>query len=323
MPKNDWLNQFKIAKYKITYRVKEPITFPYYKGSTLRGGFGYVFRRLCCVNSRVKSCLDCALKDKCAYTYIFETAPPLNGKLKNLSQIPRPFVIEPSLEKKSQYQPDEVLQFGLVLFGRAIDYLPYFIYTFKELGNSGFGKRINGKRSKCFLENGYNISTDSKGELIYSGRDETIRNINNNIEIKNSLRAQLNNSNIVSLKFLTPTRIKYKNGLVVNPEFHIILRSLLHRLSALFYFHCGEELRVDYKSLTNQAEDVKIKENKTFWQELERYSTRQKEKLKFGGFLGEVTYEGDIKPFLPFVLLGQYTHIGKNCTFGLGKYQII
>lgn len=53
---------------------------------------------------------------------------------------PHPFVIEPPLERKRGYKPGEGITFGLTLVGRAIDYLPYFIYTFNELGKTGLGK---------------------------------------------------------------------------------------------------------------------------------------------------------------------------------------
>ncbi|MBD3183343.1 CRISPR system precrRNA processing endoribonuclease RAMP protein Cas6, partial [Candidatus Poribacteria bacterium] len=43
---------------------------------------------------------------------------------------------------------------------------------------------------------------------------------------------------------------------------------------------------------------------------------------RLGGLLGEVTYKSELGPFLPFVVLGHYAHVGKGATFGLGKYDI-
>jgi hypothetical protein len=54
--------------------------------------------------------------------------------------IPRPFVLEPPLETKREYLPGETLHFNLLLFGRAIQYLPYFIIVFREMGEEGLGK---------------------------------------------------------------------------------------------------------------------------------------------------------------------------------------
>jgi len=58
------------------------------------------------------------------------------------------------------------------------------------------------------------------------------------------------------------------------------------------------------------------------WYDWERYSSRQDRRMKLGGFVGEITYLGDLKDFLPFLLLGSYIHVGKGATFGLGKYRI-
>ena len=44
--------------------------------------------------------------------------------------------------------------------------------------------------------------------------------------------------------------------------------------------------------------------------------------MQLGGLVGRVTYAGDLTEFVPFVALGAYLHVGKNATFGLGKYRV-
>jgi len=116
------------------------IILPSYKGSTLRGGFGYALKRVVCA-IRDKECPDCLLKEKCVYSYVFETPPPSDTKImRKYKSAPHPFVIEPSPERQRVYKSGDEIHFGLILIGRAIDYLPYFIYTFDELGRIGIGK---------------------------------------------------------------------------------------------------------------------------------------------------------------------------------------
>ena len=40
------------------------------------------------------------------------------------------------------------------------------------------------------------------------------------------------------------------------------------------------------------------------------------------GLVGEAVYEGDLAPFWPFLVFGQWAHVGKNATFGLGRYEL-
>ncbi len=304
--------EFNLAKFNFVLKLEEPAVLPEYKGSTLRGGFGVTLKKLCCFQ-RKKICSECLLREKCFYSITFESFPfKINKNYSIIKEIPRPFVLEPPLEKKTQYSKFEELIFSLILFGKAVGYLPYIIYTFIELGKIGIGK----KRTKFTLKE----VRDFKDNLIYDSISETMRNIDSSFccEIKEF------NKTISTLKltFLTPTRIKYNGHYTDNPEFHIIIRALLRRISALLYFYCDQELKVDFKYLILKSKNVKIIKNETKWVDWERYSSRQNTKMKLGGFIGEVVYEGEFKDFLGLLQIGEYTHIGKNCTFGLGKYVL-
>ena len=91
-----------------------------------------------------RDCERCILKTKCACPYIFETpVPDGSRRMASLEHAPHPFVIEPPFDSRTQYAAGDVLVFVLVLVGRAIDYLPYFIFAFEQLGNDrGIGRAI-------------------------------------------------------------------------------------------------------------------------------------------------------------------------------------
>jgi len=305
------IKNFYLSKYTIKIQPETELHLPYYKGSTFRGGFGYIFKKICCVQ-RANSCNKCLLNEKCVYSYIFESSPKKDSeKLKNIDDIPRPFVIEPPSGNKTNFSPDEELMFGLILFGKATEYLPYMIYTFIELGKNGIGKG----RGQFKLKE----VTDEKDKIIYDGQSETFKNEDSLVEIPS-----VNAKGIKTLKvsFLTPTRIKYEGHYTDVPEFHIIIRALLRRISSLMYFYCGIGLEIDFQGLISLSKNVIIQEKNLNWIDWERYSSRQDTRMKLGGFVGDIVYEGDFTPFWQFLTLGEYTHIGKNCTFGLGKYEI-
>lgn len=328
---------FKIGKFKITINPIEKIILPEYKGSTFRGGFGNSFRRITCINRRW-DCNDCILKEKCIYSYIFETPLPRDSELqKKNSYVPHPFIIEPPLEQKELFKKDEIISFDLILIGKAIEYLPYFIFTFKELGKKGVGKG----RGKYFLErvenypnnieksirkNNYKLNDSTK--LVYDGKDKIFSNEYPLITEKDikKISNEFNGADRITLDFLTPTRIKYQGKLISQLEFPVFIKNLLRRISILSYFHSDNTLDLDYKELISGAEDIKIVNSELSWHDWERYSARQSSKMKLGGFQGRVSFqgreEGLLKRYLPLIVLGEYIHIGKGTSFGLGKYKI-
>jgi hypothetical protein len=317
-------------RYKIKIKAKEEISLPSYKGSTFRGAFGVAFRRVVCA-LRKDSCEGCLLNKRCVYAYIFESRPEEKVHIfGRVSAIPRPYIIEPPVEKKLLYNPDDCIDFNLILIGRAIDYLPYFIYAFDELGNNGIGRG----RGRFILEE---IVTQMDGEehTVYSGETKKIYPTESLIiDLRKAIDNVLNDTDYpqditsLTLKFVTPTRIKYQRRLTRDLEFHVLVRQLLRRIFLIWHFHCEgsgslKELKDYHRRLINRAYDISIEKSSLYWYDWERYSHRQGTRMKLGGFLGEVTYKGDLNPFVPFLCAGETLHVGKGTTFGLGKYKIL
>ena len=328
------LERLRIAKYHFTLEAVERMGLPRYKGSTLRGGFGAVFKRTVCFQKGVKTCADCLLKANCPYAYIFETAPPQDAEvLRTYSHVPLPFVIEPPLDIKTVYEPGETLDFGLVLVGRAINYLPYFIVVFRELGRVGLGQ---GRGKYRLREVAAVQPLDGVEETIYSAVNEMVCERDLSVgweEIKaqsSKLKAQSSKGR-VTVNFLTPTRMKYEGRFVDRPEFHVLVRNILRRVSSLYYFHCGERWETDYRGIIEAAKEVQLVEARTGWVDWERYSRRQRQRMNLGGLVGQATYEADastelstgLRPFLPLLVLGQLVHVGKACVFGNGWYEVV
>ena len=316
------LSQLALAKYRFTLRPKETLVLPPFKGSTLRGGFGFVFRKIACITKN-RDCSTCSLKDSCVYSYIFETSPPPDSSyLRGYRSIPRPFILEPPLEEKEEYAPGETFSFNLILVGKAIDYLPYFILAFRRLGEMGLGRR----KARYELVRVESVKELSNGQVemrtVYNADTQTVKSVDAQIDLSDLFSSLRFHTRFLTLEFVTPTRIKYRGSYTSRPHFHIILRSLLRRLSSLLYFHCGEKLTLDYRKMIEEAQKIKTLKVEVDWIDWERYSGRQEQRMKLGGFVGQVTYRGDIGKFLPFLKIGEYTHLGKAVVFGLGKYKI-
>lgn len=327
-------------KFNFTIEAIDEVILPYYKGSTFRGGFGITFKKVVCALKR-NDCKDCILRQRCVYAYVFETFPvippkipsPLTGedqgggeqwKLSNEDTgfmgmnkyltVPHPFVIQPPDETRQKYKPGEILTFSLILIGKAVELLPYFVYTFEELGKTGIGKGRGGYKL---------ISVENGKDTIYSIEEKSLRSVSpDEIVLPEKFDFTSDNpDDLISLRFLTPARIIYQRDLAVDLMFHILLRSLVRRLGLLYYFHCGnEEPSWDYKQLIEEAGKVTAENKSLKWYDWERFSSRQNVRMKMGGIVGKITYRGKIEQFLPVLKAGEILHVGKGTSFGLGRY---
>ncbi|MEW5920378.1 MAG: CRISPR system precrRNA processing endoribonuclease RAMP protein Cas6 [Bacillota bacterium] len=309
---------FRLARFRFSIKAgPEGLVLPPYKGATFRGGFGSVFRRMTCAVHR-QDCQDCTLREECPYAYIFETGPPPHtDALSKYESIPRPFVLEPPLETKRDYLPGEMLHFHLILIGRAGRYLPYFIIVFREMGEAGLGQ---GRRPFSLAEV---AACGLEEEVpIYAAETGVVKNLDLSYSGKQLLERLPEKAARIRLAFDTPVQLKDQGKTVSRPDFHIFFRQALRRISSLAYFHQGEPLRVDYPALAERSRQVALTENTTRRHDWERYSRRQQQRLNMGGLVGTVVYEGALDEFLPFLVLGEQVHVGKNTVFGLGKYRI-
>ncbi|MBI5142689.1 MAG: CRISPR system precrRNA processing endoribonuclease RAMP protein Cas6 [Nitrospirae bacterium] len=304
------------GSYEFTLAARERLVLPAYKGSTLRGGFGHAFRRVVCA-PRKPVCDGCFLKGSCVYSYVFETPPPSGSSMmRKYEAAPHPFVIEPSVDRRRQYEPGQELTFNLLLIGRAVEYLAYFIYAFSELGEIGIGKKLG----KFELR-----SVTSGGIMVYDAETRQVRNAEpRKLTLDLAAAPEIVSAPMhLSVDFLTPTRIFYNKQLAATPEFHVLIRAILRRMSLLHYFHCGgDPSGWDFRGIIERAGAVEMKRNGTKWHDWERYSSRQDTRMTLGGFMGDVEYEGDIAPFLPLIRAGEALHVGKGTGFGLGRFGV-
>lgn len=296
--------------------MEDRLDYEGYLGSTLRGAFGHVLRRIVCSTQR-DDCQRCLLKSSCAYAYIFETPIPPEAEIMRLyRQAPHPFVIDMPFSRRVSYAPGDTLAFGLTLIGKGVEFLPYFIYAFQELGKIGLTRAC--ARFTLISAN----SLDGRGSEvpIWEHADSRLRAtpymLTDSLFVGESPVAPL------TLDFLTPTRIKLEGALATELPFALLVRTLFRRVSALSYFHCGRRIAPLSKSLLTEADAVSCVSSNLRWEDWERFSARQQSRMKLGGFIGSVVYSGNIAPFWPLVRLGQFIHVGKATAFGLGKYSI-
>lgn len=308
--------QIKFLTLEFKLKSIDEIKLPSFKGSSFRGGFGKALKSVVCT-LKTKECGECILREKCLYAYVFETIPPSSSKMmRKYKASPHPFIIEPPFTDKKIFEKGEDLSFKFILLGKAIDYLPYFIYAFCEFGKYGIGRERGKFEVEKVLDRDKIIYSIEDGKVLTPETGQFELNLDEDIEKEGK--------GTITFNFITPTRIVEKENLLKEVDFQTIVRYLLRRISLISYFHCGiDPTNWQFKRIIEIAKEVKTIESNLKWYDWERYSSRQKGRMKLGGFIGEVTFEGEIVKFLSLIKAGEILHLGKGTSFGLGKYLIL
>jgi CRISPR/Cas system endoribonuclease Cas6 (RAMP superfamily) len=134
------LQNIKFSTFLFNIRPDEEIILSKFVGTTIRGGFGYSFKKAVCLFKDKKDCSECVLSHDCPYSLLFESKLQHEDSSLKASEIPRPYIFDTSHSYKQIYTKDEIFSLQLTLIGRAIKYLPYFFLSVQKLGESGFGQ---------------------------------------------------------------------------------------------------------------------------------------------------------------------------------------
>jgi len=328
-------NALRIGVFRFTIAPLQPLVVPAVnKGNMLRGGFGQAFRRLCCV-PQCRDTKSCPLAATCPYKFVFEPSPPPGSeRLSKNQDIPRPFVFRAPRTPQTRFEEGETFEFGLVLIGRALDFLPYFVLSFRELAGEGLG--LN--RARCTLERVEQAGGTSNGagpkaceaKLLYSSEDQVFR-ATESVGAEEWIRARLlelsspNGSGAtqrIKIRFLTPTLLRADGEVVRRPEFHHVFKRLRDRINALSTFFGDGPLDLDFRELGERAEKVRTVSAQIDWVERFRTSSKTRQRHELSGFVGEATYEGVPSEFLPWLALGELVHVGKHTAWGNGWIEM-
>jgi len=327
-------NTLRIGLFRFTIGPVQPLEVPAVnKGNMLRGGFGHAFRRLCCI-PQCRDAKACPLAASCPYKILFEPSPPPGAdRLSKNQDIPRPFVFRAPQTHQTRFEKGERFEFGLVLIGRALDFLPYFVLSFRELASEGLG--LN--RAKCTLEKVEETALSSNGvgdcepKVIYNAEDQLFRAAASTAAdewIKTRLQQfSVGNGNAsvqrVTIRFLTPTLLRADGEVVRRPGFHHVFKRLRDRINALGTFFGDGPLDIDFRGLGERSERVTTVESRIEWVERFRTSSKTHQRHELSGFVGEATYEGELAEFMPWLGFGELVHVGKHTAWGNGWYDLL
>lgn len=295
-------------KLFFTLELAENTVLPENKVSALRGGIGEMLLRANCIQDR--ECERCYFASECIIQHTmysqFEKKPRFVTTGESIG-----YVIECDNYQK-EFMKGNTLMFQLILFGKTAVYFNLFLQAIHMLGMNGLGKQASHFRVR-------NIENMS-GEPILDGLDVymdryRVKQLEDYVEKR---LKTLEGVTSVKMIFETPLTVKYNGKFLQEFNMEAIIRSLKRRIYMLDCFEGidGEDaFNQDYPFLVIRRQEVERKAVK-------RFSSRKQSSMYLNGIQGEIELE-QVKPdTLGLLLAGEQMHIGKNTSFGFGKYRI-
>ena len=315
-----------LGRYRFTFRMHAPLRLPDYAGSLLRGQFGAALRRLACMTGE-PTCANCPLRATCPYPAIFEAPVPHTHAMQQFSHVPNPYVVEPPALGTRLIDEGGTLQFGIVLFGRAVQQLPLVSFAMQRAVEGGVGReRVPGALERIEWQDTSMPAADSCAIFpfvpIWQAGDDAIaaHEAWAGLPVADMRSAPER----LTLSICSPMRLQHQGKPLRPPALtpRKLVADLLRRITLLAEFHAGiPDFVKDAHALVRHAEGL-THQPALRWQDWSRYSSRQKQEMTLGGVMGSWTLEGDLAPLYPWLWLGQWLHVGKNATMGMGGYSL-
>ncbi len=305
--------KIRYVRLHFTVAFLEDALLPVDKVSALRGGMGEMLLRANCVRSR--NCANCDFAEECI------VRRTMYSKYENVPQFVTTddsigYILECENHDRVFYAGD-LLQFHLILFGKTIVYFNQYLQAFFALGREGIGKEraryqivsVTNTLNEPLLEDNAVYMQNYQVQTI----DEYV-----NYRIGRIRRAGHHNS----LVFHTPAALKYQGKF--QEEYHVeaIWNAVLRRIYMLECFEGITGNVYDIKSLKDFVFPDIVKQEAR-WVNVRRYSSTQDRGMVLSGIKGYAQFDRIPEQMLPVLLAGELIHIGKNTSFGFGRYRVV
>lgn len=297
------------TKLHFTLRFMEDTVLPKYKASALRGGMGEMLLRANCIRDR--KCEGCDFESECLVRRILyskmEIRPEFMTKGDSVG-----YVIECE-NYQTTFLTGEELRFNLILFGKTIVYFSQILNAFYALGQMGVGKdhsrfeiaSVTNTKGEPILQNG-NV-------MMQRYQVETVSDY-----VNYRLQKHQNAQGTLVIKFRSPLTLKYRGEYLREFQMDAICEAIKRRI---YMLDCFEGIAQE----SGRSEELPIPEmirQEHRQVEVPRFSNHQQTKMLLKGIEGQAEIEKASEELLKLLFAGELIHIGKNTSFGFGRYRV-
>lgn len=298
--------RFEFHRLRFHFEALEPVLFPPGKaGNIIRGAFGRSFRAAACD----PACTDSKQCSRpCSYRPIFEPRALEAGGSgpSGLHDPPRPFIIRAWDFDGLRIDPGSAFWFDLHLFEVRNPQAEEYRRAFARFAEDGVGPN----QAKARLNRMEWL--DLAGRPMGASRVLAIGLSG----VPTSAISRL------QVDFATPTELKSEGMLVEVPEFHVLIARLRDRISTLSSLYGAGPLPIDFRGIVERAKKIRIASAGLHDREIIRRSGRTGQEHSIGGFLGPVVYEGELNEFVPYLVAGRWTGVGRQTAWGKGEIRV-
>ena len=313
-PENIWGVRYVRLRFEL--QMTEDTELPTHKVSMLRGGMGQILLDVNCVHEPRGTCETCGFVDECLVRRIMYTKPIIQPE--RMSWIEGVGYVLECEDVRKLFHAGDTLSFRLILFGNAIVYLSQFLNAFITLGQRGIGKEhahyrilsvMNTRGEALLSERGVQISRYH----IHTLKDYILYRKRTLIEGTQGKKREG-----FSILFRSPLCLKYENRILDHFDLPALAAAAARRI---YILDCLEGILAQKVDLREHPMP-KIFDEIHHEIQVPRYSEHQKTKMVFHGIVGELRVGEMDEELLEILLAGELIHVGKNTSFGFGRYCI-
>ncbi|NLH40173.1 MAG: CRISPR system precrRNA processing endoribonuclease RAMP protein Cas6 [Elusimicrobia bacterium] len=303
-----------VYNFRIELQFMEETHINSFKSSAFRSVLSYIIKKNSCPFKSFL-CEDCLIKSDCVYYNLFETkvrSLNINNGKNILFDTYKHFILL-SENKQTYIKSNDIITLNLILFAESIKYLPNIFFSLIEVGKTvGIGK----ERAKFFV-----ISLYNNDRKVYDIKESHISFTT--IESYKFDRIEVGEK--IKVVFKEPLILKEMTDEV---DFKLLIKLILRRMSLLITYNRkyglidkNKYLELKY-SLLKEAESIKLISFNTKNTLDIRFSMSKHKEILFKGKIGEYVYSGNFNNFGRILEIGKIIGVGKNCSFGFGRYII-
>lgn len=309
--------QIRYIKLHFTLMIMEDGKLPKSKTSALRGGMGHALLTTNCI--RDEKCEACDFSKDCLVQRMMYPEMKIRPEFMKTKDS-EGFVFECE-DTREYFEAGDELEFNLMLIGRTIVYFNQYLQAFSYLGMLGLGvEHVRFQIAKV---------TNTLGETLVEGTSVykerlTVMHVSDYVryrfssgEIKRMLDADR-----CRMVFQSPLSLKFQGKMQEDFRPDALLAAIERRI---YILNCYEGLSEEGENIERPAQEhLPIVEKEKAWPvKMKRYSGTQNSKVTFSGIRGWCDLRGLDESMLQLLLAGELLHIGKNTSFGFGKYTLV